>query len=485
MIKKDAIVTKILTLIQTGILAPGDKLPSLRQVAADNHVSLYTAIGAYEELVAMGVIENLPKVGSFVVDCGSSVEQLLKMRNSALPVRQELESPENIRFCERYAENLQVSRETESVQLSQECIGEDFFGDASYNTLREIVRRVPVSRKWKFFQEERNRLLSAVAQMMLPRKCYFLRENMQLFNNAMEALLMACVVCTATAEENGVSLAIESPGSRFFRMCAQLLNVDYAEIPSDCETGLQVDALESMIRAGKHFGGLLCQSFRADPTGASMPEDRKKRLAELCRQNGIPIIEYDMTGALLLAGDPPAPIKSLNHESVIYISDLSCILGCDQPLVCMESGKYARRVETMRTYFGAFSASNESTAAAAALLGKDLPGYVKTLSGSVRACTEAFLHTLARTAPESIRIFGGETGPFLWIELPAGAVTKDFSRFASQNRVFVAPGPMFSTLEEARRSFRVNCCAHRTVRNAAEDAQRLGEMLSEYLRKLG
>ena len=82
MIKKDAIVTRILTLIQTGILAPGDKLPSLRQIAADNHVSLYTAIGAYDELVAMGVINNVPKVGSFVLECGDNVEQLLKMRNS-------------------------------------------------------------------------------------------------------------------------------------------------------------------------------------------------------------------------------------------------------------------------------------------------------------------------------------------------------------------------------------------------------------------
>ncbi len=129
MIKKDAIVTKILTLIQTGILSPGDKLPSLRQIAADNHVSLYTAIGAYEELVAMGVIENLPKVGSFVLESGGSVEQLLRMRNSALPVRQELEAPETVRFYERYAEHLEMSRETSSTQLSQESIGESFYGD--------------------------------------------------------------------------------------------------------------------------------------------------------------------------------------------------------------------------------------------------------------------------------------------------------------------------------------------------------------------
>ena len=485
MIKKDAIVTKILTLIQTGILSPGDKLPSLRQIAADNHVSLYTAIGAYDELVALGVIENLPKVGSFVLESGANVEQLLRMRNSALPVRQELESPETVRFYERYAEHLELSRETSSTQLSQEGIGESFYGDKAYGTLREIVRKVPVKNKWQFFQEEKNRLLSSIAQMMLPQQCFFLKENMLLFNSPMEALLLACVVCTATVAENGMALAIESPGCRFFRMCAQILNADYAEIPSDRETGLQVDALESELRAGRRFSALLCQSFRADPTGASMPMEEKLRLVELCKAHEIPLIEYDELGALQVGDDPPPPIKSMDHESVIFVSDLSCVLGSDLPLTYMEGGKYARRIASMQTFLGAFSASNESVAVAAGLIGKDMFGRVRALSGSVRACTELFRRKLESAAPESLRVYGNDAGPYLWIELPEGTVTKEFSKFASQNKVFVAPGPIFSSLEEAKRCFRVNCCAHRTEKNVAADAEALAEMLTAHLKKLG
>ena len=485
MIKKDAIVTKILTLIQTGILAPGNKLPSLRKIAADNRVSLYTAIGAYEELVALGVIENVPKVGSFVLDCGDNVEKLLKMRNSALPIRQELESPENVRFYERYSENLQTAREVESTQLSREWIGEDFYGDAQYNVLREIVRKVPASRKWQYFQEEKNRLLAYIAQMMLPQRCYFLRDNMQLFSNPMEALLMACVVCCATAAESGMALAIESPGSRLFRMCAQILNVDYVEIASDRLTGLRVDALEKEIRAGRRFLGLLCQSYRADPTGACMPDEEKRRLVELCVREGVPIIEYDPLGCLSLEDNPPPPIKSFDHESVIYISDLRCILGYDLPAVYTESGKYAKRIESMRTFFGAFAATNESIAVAAGMVGRELTGHIKALNAEVRDCTALFLRELSATAPEGLRIYGGESGPYLWIELPEGTVTKEFSRMASENRVFVAPGPMFSSMEDSRRCFRVNCCGRRAPKNVAADARALGAMLTEYLNKLG
>ena len=485
MIKKDAIVTKILTLIQTGILAPGDKLPSLRQVAADNHVSLYTAIGAYEELVAMGVIENLPKVGSFVLDCGSRVEQLLRMRNSALPDRQALDAPEAVRFYERYAENLQISQKTESTQLSRECIGESFYGDTAYNTLREVVRKVPLNRKWQYFQEERNRLLSSIAQLMLPQKCFFLRENTQLFNNPMEALLLSIVVCSANARERGMVLGIESPGSRLFRICAQILNVDYVEIPSDCETGLAVDAFEEELRAGRRFMGLLCQSFHADPTGASMPMEEKERLVALCEKNDVPIIEYVPLGTLHVADDLPPPIKSINHESVIFISDLGCVLGSDLPLTYAESGKFARRIESMQTFCGAFSAANENIAVAAGLVGKEMFGPVKSLFSGIRSSTELFLRTFERAAPEGLRICGGSTGPYLWIELPEGVETKEFSRFASQNHVYVAPGPMFSQLEEAKRCFRVNCCAHRTAKNVAADAEALAKVLTLHLKKLG
>ncbi len=485
MIKKDAIVTNILTLIQTGILSPGDKLPSLRQIAADNHVSLYTAIGAYEELVAMGVIENLPKVGSFVIESGTSIEQLLRMRNSALPVRQELESPEAIRFYERYSENLQISQKTESTQLSQECLAESFYGDTAYNTLREALRKAPLNRKWQYFQEERNRLLSAIAQLMLAQKCYFLRDNMQLFGNPMEALLMAVVICTVTAKERNMVLGIESPGSRLFRICAQILNVDFVEIPSDRVTGLRVDALESEIRAGRRFLGVLCQSFHADPTGASMSEEAKERLALLCEQHEIPIIEYDALGNLHLADAPPPPIKSRNHESVIFISDLSCVLGTDLPLTYAESGKFARRIEAMQTFCGAFSAANDNIAVAAGLVGKDMFGPVKSLFANVRSCTDMFLRTFESAAPEGLRIYGGSTGPYLWIELPEGTETKEFSRFASQNHVYVAPGPMFSQLEDAKRCFRVNCCAHRTAKSITADAEALAKVLTLHLKKLG
>lgn len=49
--------------IQTGRLQPGTALPSLREVARNNGLSLTTAIKAYAELEALGLIESAPRKG--------------------------------------------------------------------------------------------------------------------------------------------------------------------------------------------------------------------------------------------------------------------------------------------------------------------------------------------------------------------------------------------------------------------------------------
>ncbi|NKB80155.1 winged helix-turn-helix transcriptional regulator [Ochrobactrum daejeonense] len=49
--------------IRSGGKEPGEKLPSLRKLAEDVGVSVTTVLTAYEELVALGLIESRPKSG--------------------------------------------------------------------------------------------------------------------------------------------------------------------------------------------------------------------------------------------------------------------------------------------------------------------------------------------------------------------------------------------------------------------------------------
>ena len=54
--------------IASGILQPGDKLPSVRELAAQRSINPNTIQRAYREMEAMGMIQTIPGKGCFV--CG-------------------------------------------------------------------------------------------------------------------------------------------------------------------------------------------------------------------------------------------------------------------------------------------------------------------------------------------------------------------------------------------------------------------------------
>ncbi len=64
----EQIKVQILALIYAGVLAPGDKLPSLRALAADLSLNFNTIKKVFAQLEADGVIVTLQGKGCFVAD---------------------------------------------------------------------------------------------------------------------------------------------------------------------------------------------------------------------------------------------------------------------------------------------------------------------------------------------------------------------------------------------------------------------------------
>jgi len=62
------VVEQVRTLIALRALRPGDKLPSVRELAAQVRINRNTAAKAYQLLEAMGVLETRAGQGTFVAD---------------------------------------------------------------------------------------------------------------------------------------------------------------------------------------------------------------------------------------------------------------------------------------------------------------------------------------------------------------------------------------------------------------------------------
>src|SRR5271163_4643059 len=62
------IIDQVLGGISTGVLKPGDQLPTVRQMAVDLAINPNTVVRAYRELEIRGVLATQQGTGTFVAD---------------------------------------------------------------------------------------------------------------------------------------------------------------------------------------------------------------------------------------------------------------------------------------------------------------------------------------------------------------------------------------------------------------------------------
>ena len=71
----EQIQKQILRFIEVGVLKPGDRLPSVRQLAQDNGINPNTVAKAYSQLEQNGYVYNLPKKGVYVAEVDTSASR--------------------------------------------------------------------------------------------------------------------------------------------------------------------------------------------------------------------------------------------------------------------------------------------------------------------------------------------------------------------------------------------------------------------------
>lgn len=84
----EQIQDQIVRFIEAGVLSPGDKLPSVRQLAQDNGINPNTVAKAYAELEKSGCVYNLPKKGVYVADIDIQDTRQKQILNMLKPLKE-------------------------------------------------------------------------------------------------------------------------------------------------------------------------------------------------------------------------------------------------------------------------------------------------------------------------------------------------------------------------------------------------------------
>ena len=120
-------------------------------------------------------------------------------------------------------------------------------------------------------------------------------------SGGMECLALAC----AALLEPGDAIAVEGPTYLGALMAFRGAEAEVHEIPMD-EDGLVVDALEERLDDGLRPKLLYVIPEYQNPTGRTLPLERREALVELCRRHGVLILE-DVAYRELAWGAEPLP----------------------------------------------------------------------------------------------------------------------------------------------------------------------------------
>ncbi|MDM9650179.1 GntR family transcriptional regulator MpaR [Pseudomonas wenzhouensis] len=437
---------EIAELIRTGVLGPGEKVPSVRHASRTYGVSPSTVFQAYYLLEDRGLIQARARSGYFVrehakrplhePELTAHAAQTTEVDVSELvfSVLASLKDPHTVPFGSAFPspDLFPLPRLAKSMahalrMLSpHEIIADMTAGNADLR--RQIALRYMVS------------------GVMLPM------EELVISNGAMEALNL-CLQCVT---QPGDLVAIESPT---FYACLQVLErlqLKAVEIPVHPREGIDLGALSASLKQLPIKACWFMSSLQ-NPLGASMSETKKQALYDLLVEHQVPLIEDDVYAELYFGSHPPKPVKSFDREGlVMHCSSFSKSLAPGYRIGWVAGGRYAEQIARLKLMTTISPSVPAQAALADYLQHGGYDRHLRKLRHALEMQQSAMLASAARHFPASTRVTRPSGGYFLWFEFPERLDSLQLLRLALAQGISLAPGPIFSASQGFRHCARLN-----------------------------
>lgn len=248
--------------------------------------------------------------------------------------------------------------------------------------------------------------------------------------------------------------------------------------------GISIESLEKALAANPNTKLLYLIPNFQNPSGITMSLEKRKACYELCRKNGVVILEDNPYGELRYSGESIPSIKSFDTDGiVIYCGSFSKVLspGLRVGYVCAPNDIVQKIIVCKQT-------SDVHTNILAQMVCYEFmtrynfADHIKGLQDIYRKKLNLMLSTLEQHLNPQISYTHPEGGLFLWCTMPEGADMQEFCRQAVQNKVAVVPGDAFLPDQSVKTSsFRINFSTP-TDEQIVKGATLLGEISNKFLK---
>lgn len=457
------LIRQVQTLVDSGMLSAGTRLPASRDLAKQLGISRISVVNAYAELRSEGYLSAHAGRGTFVSrEKANNTPQI----SPKSPVQQQTNSTQSIR------DMMRLARKPGVINFSHGSPPKEFFPVRHMqDAINTVIDRDGADALSYEVPEGYLPLRVAVRDYVraIGIQCRF--EDVLITGGAQQAIDL---VLQALMSE-GETLVTADPTYLGIMDIAQARRVHIQGVPVD-EDGIRIDSLENYLH--DHHPRLIyvMPSFQ-NPTGHVMPMHRRRQLVRLAERHQIPILEDEVYREFRFDGDHLPPLKALDDNGiVIHANAFTKMLlpGMRIGYLIADGQHYERLVRVKQAADISTSGLNQRTIhllLERGILAKQLERNRLEL----RRRRDAAIRAAAEFFPDGTTWFVPKGGLYLWVELPDdGPSAPEVFINGIQMDVAFAIGSMFYTSDGGSHAMRLNYGIHNPD-DIREGFRRIGE----------
>ena len=439
----EALAEEIAQSIRTGVMALGDRLPSVRQASASRSVSPSTVFEAYYLLEARGLIRARERSGYYVIGGTKAVPP--EPEQASLPDG----GPTAVDVSGLVFDVLQASRTRDVVPFGSAFPSPHLF--PLQRLARSMSSTVQQMDPWSTVDDltpGNAGLRRQIALRYLSDGIHIHTDEIVVTNGALEGLNL----CMQAVARPGDRVIVEAPTFYAALQTLERLGLNAVEVRTHPRDGIDLGDLALAIERHSPKAVWVMTNFQ-NPLGSLMPDEKKRALVALLAKHGVALIEDDVYGELYFGNRRPMPAKAFDTEGlVMHCSSFSKCLAPGYRIGWAVPGRYRQQVERLKLTTTLSASAPAQAAVADYLVRGGYDKHLRQLRHALSVQQGAMVQAVARHFPAGTRATRPGGGYFLWVELPGEVDTLALHRQALSLGISVAPGQMFS----AHRSFR-NC----------------------------
>ena len=250
------------------------------------------------------------------------------------------------------------------------------------------------------------------------------------------------------------------------------------------EDGMNIEALEKVIKTNKNVRIIYTIPTFQNPMGVTMSVEKRKKLYETAKKNGIIILEDNPYGELTFDGTKVPTIKSMDTDGiVIYAGSFSKILSPG-----LRIGYLCANKNLIQKIVIAKQVSDVHTSMLPQLLAYeymeryDLDGAIVKMRENYSHKCSTMLNAVSEYFPKDVSYTKPNGGLFMWCDLGHNLDTMEISKKAIEQKVVYVPGNTFMTdMNKPCSTLRLNYSTM-TDERIVEGIRRLGTVFYDALK---